>query len=180
MSIPNFITKKSTPKNITLGVVFILLVNMVIFPLFMTDKVHIGNILDLHFGFSSDEVLNVLSSMQKSGRKLYLLTTLLIDTPYALTYGFVYALIIAALLKRNLTKANQFLILPPFLISLFDLFENSGIVYFILNYPNINPSAAKLISLSNQLKWLFAGLTFILILYLLLRMWMVKSTAGKV
>ena len=174
MTFINFITNRSNSKNIILGIIFILLVNLVIFPFFSSENVNAGNILDLHFGFSVKDVLNILSEMKQEGRKMYLLTTLLIDTPYAIIYGFVYAIIIVALLKKKITKANQYLIFTPFFISLFDLLENSGIVYFILKYPNINSFASTSVSFFNQLKWIFATITLLIVLFLVIKLYLKK------
>jgi len=174
-----FLIKKSTPKNIVFGVVFILLVNLVIFPLFSSENVNARNILDLYFGFSIEDVLNSLTEMQSKGREMYLLTTLLIDTPYALIYGFVYALIIVTLLQKRITKINRYLVLTPFFISFFDLLENSGIVYFTVNYPNILPFTAIFVSVFNQLKWIFATITLLIVVFLIFRRLFVKSVSDK-
>ncbi len=175
----NHIIKQSNSKNIRIGIIFILLVNLVIFPFFSTDFVNSSTILDLHFGFSTDDVLNNLRLMHDSGRHLYLLTSLLIDTPYAIAYGFIYAIIIAALIKRKITTTNQYLIGIPFFISFFDLLENSGIVYFILHYPHIPPVVTQFVSIFNQLKWVFAGITLVLIVILLIKNLMTKLTQNN-
>jgi len=173
------IIKKSNSKNIIIGILFILFINLIVFPFFLTSTTNLKTILDLRFGFSINDVINSLSIMQKNGRERYLLTTLFIDTPYALIYGFIYAFIIVAL-RRNI-PANRlgYIIIIPLLISLFDIIENSGIVYFILRYPNINSKIVTIISISNQLKWIAASLTFMLIIYLLLNKLITKSASNK-
>ncbi len=175
-----YLKRKSSSKNIILGIFFIFFVNLVLFPYFSTKTTNFETILDVHFGFSLDVVLRNLSVMKEEGRKHYLYSTLFIDTPYALIYGFIYAFIIAALQtnKQNTHKLN-YVILIPFIISFFDLFENIGIVYFVTKYPNINSKLVTIISISNQLKWVFALLTFILIVYLLLRWVIAKSGSNK-
>ncbi|MCF6241574.1 MAG: hypothetical protein L3J74_09545 [Bacteroidales bacterium] len=100
MSLTSFIKKKSNRKNIFLGILFIVVINVIVFPYFSSDTVNISSILDLRFGFSTDEVLTTLANMQEKGRKMYMFSTLLIDTPYAMIYGFIYAIIIAIFLKK--------------------------------------------------------------------------------
>ncbi len=163
-----FLQKKSTPLSIGIGLLFILFVNWVAFPYFSSETVNVHTILDLHFGFSPKEVLKILSLFRDEDRKQYFISTLFVDTPYALVYGFVYAFIVIALLKQQ--KMNRFLystlVILPFFISFFDLVENMGILYFIENIPRLNTNLIKIFSLSNQLKWVFAGITFLVILYL--------------
>ncbi|HFX18046.1 MAG TPA: hypothetical protein ENK64_02780 [Flavobacteriales bacterium] len=163
----SFISKYSTRKNIVSGLIVITLVNLVVFPYFLKAPTTIDHILDIRFGFDKQIVNNTLNELGNNGRTLYFWTTLLIDTPYAFFYGFIYAFILAALLKSSADKNHwQFLIMLPFFISLFDIIENLGIIYFIKSYPNIDDSLIKITSLSNQLKWIFAFLTTISIFLL--------------
>ena len=166
--------KYSNKKNILIGIGFILFVNIVAFPLFpkiYSDTPYLlTNILDVKFGFSLETILNSLSLMQEEGRDCYLFSTIIIDIPYALVYGFVYSFIIIFLFKKvSSYKSFKFLAIIPFFISLFDLIENFGIVYFINKFPIINSNIAYSISLSNQLKWGFSLLTFLLVLVLSIR-----------
>ncbi len=167
MNIINFIKKKSTALNIGIGMAFILFINLVVFPFFASNEVDLKTILDLKFGFSPSEVISSLSSMHENGRKRYLLTTLLVDTPYALIYGFVYAFILFSLLQNTRMKNISFLLFIPFFISLFDLVENMGIITFILQFPHINSRFVSIISVANQLKWIFAFITIAIALILI-------------
>jgi len=120
-------------------------------------------ILDLQFGFDKHFVQNLMTELQPEGRKHYLLTTLFINTPYAL--------IIILLGKKCGIKDRllQYLIVLPLLISLFDLIENMGIIYFIKSTPNISDGMVALFSLANQLKWTLLLLTFFLGLGMILK-----------
>lgn len=167
MQLLECIAKKSTTKNISIGLLIILLINSIVFPYFSSEQVHINSILDLRFGFSAADVSATLAAMKGSGRKAYLLSTLLIDTPYAMFYGFIYAFIIYRLSKNTFLEKIPILILIPFLISIFDLIENTGILFFILKFPDNNAKLVYLFSFANQLKWTFALLTLLLFLILL-------------
>jgi hypothetical protein len=146
-------------------------VNAVLFPLFSIPGIKPENIIDLQFGFDQHFVQNLMTELQPGGRRHYLLTTLFIDTFYALIYGWIYALILIFLGKKCGVKDRQlqYLIVLPLLISLFDLIENIGIIYFIKSTPNISVGMTTLFSLANQLKWTFAILTFLLVLGLILK-----------
>ncbi|MCK5776032.1 MAG: hypothetical protein KAH25_07650 [Bacteroidales bacterium] len=173
--ITDFLEKYSTRKNILIGIGFIIFINVIAFPLFpmlfSDSNIIAGKILDIQFGFMPIMVQELLFSMTEKGRHIYYLSTIIIDIPYAITYGFVYSFLIIFLLKKQKdNKLNKrtcrMLVFTPFLITLFDLIENGGILYFITSYPQINPTVVGFISLSNQLKWIMAGLSFIIIMYL--------------
>ena len=173
--ITDFIEKYSTRKNILIGIGFIIFINAIAFPLFpmlfSNSNIIAGKILDIRFGFTPKTVQELLFSMTENGRHIYYLSTIIIDIPYALIYGFVYSFLIIFLLKKQNDKGLKkkklhALAFTPFLITLFDLIENGGILYFITSYPQIDTAIVGFISLSNQLKWVFAGLNFILIMYL--------------
>ena len=180
MKLLNFISKKSNKLNIIIGILFILLINIVIFPYFSFENVSIKSILDLRFGFSKEDVLSLLSSMKENGRKRYLLTTLSIDTPYALFYGLIYTFIIEKLSKDTFIKSFPYLILIPLFISIFDLLENSGIIYFCLKFPDINNRIVTIFSFANQLKWVFGFLTLTVISILILNKLITKSASSNV
>jgi hypothetical protein len=159
-----FFERNSNQRNITIGVVFILFVNIVVFPifpkLFFQVEIPLNEILDVHFGFTTDYVQQFFTSIETEGRKAYLLSTGLVDTPYAMIYGFVYAIILIFIIKNKMYSGRlRYLILLPFLISLFDLVENTGIIYLVSTYPESNDMVVSIASFANQLKWIFAGIT---------------------
>jgi hypothetical protein len=75
-------------------------------------------------------------------------------------YGVVYAIILIFIIKKKMYSGRlRYLILLPFLISLFDLVENTGIIYLVSTYPESNDMVVSIASFANQLKWIFAGIT---------------------
>ncbi len=171
----NFIEKHSTRKNIILGVVFILFINMVAFPffpnIFFGKSLPINLIFDLQFGFDVDFTKDLLEQLGVNGRHIYLLSTLLIDTPYALVYGFIYAFIIYNLLKKNnLEQRFYYLSYIPFGSSIFDLSENFFIIKMINDFPAVKYNIVFIASISNQLKWSFAVVTVVIVIILLLKL----------
>jgi len=168
-----FLEKHCSKKKIIIGVIYIAFINLIAFPffpkLFEATYTHTG-ILDLHFGFDTNEVLNILRTLGTAGRQIYFLSTLLIDFPYALIYGFIYSFILIFLLKKTqIYKRVRYFVFLPFFISFFDIIENSFIIYFINAFPNINSLAVVIASFSNQLKWIFAALTALSVLSVLLK-----------
>jgi len=166
------IEKYSTKRNIIIGFFVVLFISVIVFPsfpkLFNDNKVN--DVLDLKFGFTIDTVHNSLSNMKVNGRTAYFLSTIIIDIPYALIYGFVYSLIIIFFLnKLAIYKHYKLLAFFPLLTSLFDLIENFGIINFILKFPVIESSFVYYISLSNNLKWICALITFMIVLILIIK-----------
>ncbi len=158
------IYKIATKRNLFIGLGFIVLVNAAVFPLvpkWFGVSISIDKILDIQFGFDKYFVLSSLSSMGEKGREVYLLSTLVIDSIYAIIYGVTYTIFFIFIAKDTSQKRIVFF---PFLISLFDLLENTGIVSLILNYPNISEMLVVFTSFANRLKWIFALLTIVLVI----------------
>ncbi len=171
------INRLTTKRFLWFGFLFILSVNVVIFPffpgLFGVTDFDTKQIFDLQFGFDTGYAKNFLAELGDKKRHVYMLSTLLIDTPYAMIYGFVYAVLINFLLGKSSVNIS-FLTLFPFLISIFDLIENAFTVKFLLSYPDISSTLVSLASFANRLKWLSAALTLIMILVLIINI-MYKS-----
>ncbi len=146
-------------RNIIIGIAIILMVNFVFFPL----SVNTEYILDTHFGFPAYEVKRIFSALGVEGRKQYLLATIFIDIPYAIVYGFTLMFIIA-----RFSKNKTSLILLPLFISFFDLLENTGIILLLTSYPHIDNDIVVFTSVANALKWIFAIITGVTLLLLLL------------
>ena len=168
----DLIKKAANKKFISIGLTIILFINLIVFPLFSkfshTGSLH-NKILDLRFGFSYDDVLKLMSELEENGRRMYEISILFIDTPYALFYPWVYAAIFWMILqKKNLLQLKKYVFLP-FFIGFFDILENMGILYFIHSYPKEFLEPVDLFSLFNRLKWIFALINFIFLIYLLIK-----------
>jgi hypothetical protein len=161
----SFIKKYATRKNILFGIIYILITNLVLFPFFpkiiSNVSFSIDWILDLKIGFDYETVIKSFELMQPEGRFIYKISTIFIDTPYAVIYGFTYSSIFYLLFDKN-SKYKSLLLIFPIMISVFDILENLFIVNYINNYPNISDKMVFLGSIANQLKWIFAIITFII------------------
>lgn len=170
----NFLTLHATKKNITIGILLILFFNLVLLPefpkLFLENNTEINSILDLKFSYAVNQAYHILETLGENGRNAYKLNILFIDMPYALTYGFVYAFIILMLLKTTTLKKLNYLYLIPFFISWFDILENSGIVLMLQKYPIKLDNICNVTSIFTSLKWIFATITFLIIVTLLINL----------
>ena len=171
-SLVNFLEKYANKKTIFIGIVFVILFNVVFLPkfpkLFTDNEMPIEYILDLKFHYSSEMAYNIISELGNEGRKIYKLSEILIDIPYAIIYGFTYAFIVIILLKTNKLYKLRYLSIIPLLISFFDILENTGIIIMISNYPENLEIIGNVTPFFTSLKWIFAGITFLMIIGLLI------------
>ncbi len=167
----SFINRLSTKKNLIAGLLLIVIINLVVFPFFPAlldgSDIDFSNIFDLQFGFNTAYVIQTLTNLGQKGRHIYMLSTIFVDIPYLIIYGFVYAILINTVLHK-LQFDFKLLIYLSFLISLFDLIENIGVIYFLQTYPDISLQMVKLTSIANQLKWLTVFVLFCCFIILLI------------
>jgi len=175
----NFLKLYATKRNIIIGILLIVLFNVLLLPefskLFFKCSIDINSILDLKFSYTITEAYFLIENLRENGRNTYKLTLLLIDFPYALMYGFVYAFIIIKLLNRTTLKRFYYLSVAPFLISWFDVLENSGIILMLSKYPTKLNVICNLTSIFTSLKWIFAAITFLIIISLFINLMYLKA-----
>lgn len=169
----SFLEKLAINRNIFLGLLFVFFINTVAFPFFSSmlykTEIPITIILDTQFGFSVQYVNNLFTQLGVKGRNAYFYSTVFIDIPYAMAYGFIYSFIFIKVLKfKNRFSSFKYISLLAFFISMFDLIENIGIIYLIKIFPNYNSNYIEIISLANRLKWSFALLTLIMFFTILI------------
>ncbi len=164
--------KYESKKNLLIGFGILLLVNLVLFPMFpklFSIEISPNEILDLKFGYNHLEVQHIFDNLQENGRSAYKLSTIFIDIPYLIFYSFYYAVLLNYLFKKKQLNKFTFLILLPFCIGIFDLFENIGIISLLNSYPILDNNIILLSSLATILKWSFAILTVILLFFLVMK-----------
>jgi hypothetical protein len=164
----NSLNKYASKKNILIGILLILVFNIFLLPkfseLFLGTKIDIKEILDIKFSYTTTDAYSLFENLGESGRNAYQLSEFFIDIPYAIIYGFTYTLVIFFLLKRNKIKKLNYLILAPLFISIFDVLENTGIIIMLTKYPIKLDTLCHLTSIFTSLKWIFAIITFIIVL----------------
>ena len=151
---------RATRRNILLGMAFIVLVNALLFPLAARQMAAAAGsrarILDTRLYYGPAAVRELMDRLGPDGRACYRLATVLIDIPYALVYGLVYALLIIALFKTASPRWH-FLVAFPLLISLFDLLENAAIITVTSLFPADLYPVEVMAGMATGAKWLFAA-----------------------
>jgi hypothetical protein len=122
--------------------------------------------IDLQLFYAPEKVFGMIASYSPEVRASYRTFEMTGDIIYPIVYTLFFALLITWLFQRgfvsnsNMQKYN----VVPFGAWLFDLLENICIVTMLSIYPS-TPSALGLVSgVITLIKWLFAGVTIILIL----------------
>jgi len=117
-----------------------------------------GNMLDLHFSYTSADVFKSFYQMGENGRYINLYSTLILDTIYPILYT---SLILGAYVK--LFKNNNLIFFIPITAFLLDIIENINITYMNLNYLDLNETQVMFASMVTSIKWLTI-ITMILVL----------------
>ena len=164
----SILNKYTSKKNILIGILSIITFNVFLLPkfseLFLNTKIDIKSILDVKFSYTTTIAYTLFENLGVEGREAYKLSELFVDIPYAIIYGFTYAFLIIFLLKINKITTLNYLILAPLLIGFFDILENIGIVIMLTKYPIKLVGICNLTSIFTSLKWIFAIITFIIVL----------------
>ncbi|MEE9348782.1 MAG: hypothetical protein V3U80_01905 [Flavobacteriaceae bacterium] len=163
-----FIVEKASIKNVIIGLILIVMFNTFFLPFLPSVlwgfHLPIDKILDLRFSYNANDIFSLFDEFGAKGRNSYKLSALSIDSPYAIIYSITYAIIIYLLLKSNDLLKYKMLILLPFLIGMFDIFENVSIALMSHYYPIKMMSLANATPYFTLFKWLFSALVFITVM----------------
>ncbi|MBL8051459.1 MAG: hypothetical protein JNM46_09570 [Anaerolineales bacterium] len=132
----------------------------------MQDGTGLIQPLDLMMFATPDKTFAMIERYGDSGRVFYRNVELTADIVYPIIYLFAFSLLISWLLKRgtapnsNLRKWN----VAPVGAFVFDLFENATIVTLLSIFPSQPVILGWLLFIFTAVKWLFAGISILLIL----------------
>ena len=122
--------------------------------------------LDLMIFATPDKIFNMIDMYGDEGRVFYRTFELTADIVYPIIYLFAFGLLISWLFKRGfslnhpLRKWN----VAPLGAFVFDLLENATIVTLLSIFPSQPVILGWLLFLFIAVKWLFAGVSIVLIL----------------
>jgi hypothetical protein len=122
--------------------------------------------IDLQFFYTPEKVYSMVAAYGEAGRADYRLFELTGDIIYPIIYTLFFALLITWLFQRGFTPDSpmQKWNVLPLGGWLFDLLENLGIATMLSVYPSTPAGLAWITALFTLVKWLFAGVTIVLIL----------------
>ena len=146
----------STKSQIT---IFILL-NICGLIFFLLPHNIFSNMLDLELFYNKENVIENFSTMGPDGRRIYVLSSLLLDTVYPILY---LSLFLGAYFK--LFRSSKVIRLVPITAFSFDILENLQITRLNLNFPNISETHVYLSSMTTSLKWAAIAITVSVLIY---------------
>lgn len=161
------------------------IVSLVIFGLFMAFVLpyfagltsQYGDGFDTMFSFDLSSYYSVRTNYGEVGRRLYIILRWTFDVVWPIVYTFFYVMCIGYFGKKAQDKIGYRFLLVPAVAVLFDFLENTFATIFMASYPDSARVALTALIVSSMIKWLFVGLSFVVIVYVMIK-WVVK-TVGK-
>jgi len=130
------------------------------------------NMLDTKFGFGFIEVQNVMNQLGQEGRFVYIVSTLTLDTIFPVLYvTFILGLFFKFNFKSNL------IYLLPIIAGGFDLLQNiqTSLIMKADSMNAITNFQILLANYTNQAKFIFIIISFILIVLGILKKFFIKN-----
>lgn len=179
----NLLIRLANGRTLLILFLLFILTTSVIFPLMSSlieDPAGELEKIDTKLYYSPAELYEIMEPYGAQGRRVYALSHLTADVFFPLVYAFFFGLLIANIFQRAFPKDSwaQRLNLVPFMLLIFDLVENLGIVILLLSYPTQMVGLARLTGLVTSLKWILAGITVILPLAGAV-VWLIRSLRGR-
>ncbi len=110
-----------------------------------------GEMLDVRPGYTHEEAVAALEGYGESGRRMYILSSLTLDTLLPATYVTLLAGLLYRLRPGERWEKLAFL---PLLAGAFDLAENARIVVLLTGYPELTTGQVAAASFFTQAKGL--------------------------
>jgi hypothetical protein len=152
-----------------------------IFPLYLLPNIiNTGSIgpLDLLFWYNHDTLYQTLASYGETIRARYVIGLFTADLAYPIYYGTLLVLIIALVLKKLAIPFSRKIIFIPYVAVLFDLTENSLLMFLLSTYPNEHLKIADLAGYITATKWSAFGVIATFIVYLVV--YGINNRKGKI
>lgn len=134
-----------------------------------TIKSYSGGIgpIDLMIAPAPETLANAITAYGTEGRAFYTTIELTADILYPIAYAFFYSLLISFIFKRAFNPENKvhWLNVLPFGAWLFDLIENIIILTLFSGFPNLPAPLLGALMLVNTIKWSFAGLSILSLVF---------------
>jgi len=126
---------------------------LVLFPLAAGDLDNMP--LDLMFAYSPEQAYSQLATFGEQARANYARSTVTVDLTYSMVYTLLFAVWLSLLL-RGRSRYCSYLSMLPFVIFIFDIIENTGILLMLANFPHEIYWLALATSIATTIKWLIA------------------------
>ena len=154
----------ATGRNLLILFLLFILTTSVVFPLMSSlieDPAGELEKIDTKIYYSPAELYEIIDAYGDQGRRVYAVSHLSADVLFPLVYSFFFGLLIAYIFQRAFPKDSwvQRLNLVPFVLLIFDLLENLGVVILLLAFPTQMEGLARFTGILTSVKWILAGIT---------------------
>ena len=141
-----------------------------IFPLYLLPKIiNTGSTgtppLDLLFWYNHDTLYQMMTNYGEAARNKYIIGLLTVDIVYPIFYGTLLAMIMALIIKKLPITFPKKIIFIPYIVVVFDLIENSGLVFLLSTYPTRHNVIADIVGFVTATKWSVFVITVMFIIY---------------
>ena len=138
-------------KRPSIKIALILLVHIIVFNLYvMPDLAGSKEMvpIDLQFAYTPDRAYELIDSYSKESREQYIIGEMTTDVAYPMIYTLFMSITLMLLYPNNWKLAWL-----PYGIFTADMFENTGIITLLLNYPERLTTVAWITSGFSTIKW---------------------------
>jgi hypothetical protein len=139
---------------------------------------HAVDPIDLLVGYDPNRVQQLVEDYGPEGRAVYAQGELTADIAYPFIYTFLFCVILTLLFRHRTYTSFRLVNVLPVGILVFDLLENSCIVYLLNTFPNTSYVIASLCSVMTNLKWTVTMIVLGLVIYGLVKM-AIRSSRQK-
>jgi hypothetical protein len=149
--------------------ILVMCVIYLVFPLYLLPNIiNSGSVgpLDLLFWYNHDTLYQMLTGYGETIRARYMIGLFTVDLAYPIYYGTLLALIFALVFKKLTIPFSRKIIFLPYIAVLFDLTENSLLIYLLSSYPNKHSEIADIAGYVTAVKWSAFGIIATTIVYI--------------
>ena len=179
----NLLIRLANGRTLLILFLLFILTTSVIFPLMSSlieDPAGELEKIDTKLYYTSEELYEIMEHYGDQDRRVYALSHLTADVLFPLVYASFFGLLIAYIFQRAFPQDSwvQLLNLAPFVLLIFDLIENLGVVILLLAYPTQMGGLACVTGMVTSVKWMLAGITVALPLVGAV-VWFFRNISGR-
>lgn len=172
MKLLEFIYRKSTRNVAVVSVAIFILFMAIVLPRVSTYTATVTNNApspDMSLYYSANELFDIAEEYGEEARTTYVILRFTFDIVWPFVYTLFLITAISFFMRKVADKRILFLSLPLFAIAL-DYLENIVLSIVMISYPNRAVFFATIASPITILKWLFLGVSFVLLFVMILRL----------
>lgn len=125
--------------------------------------------IDTSWFYNAASLYRIAESYGESGRAFYIQQRWTFDLVWPVVY-FLFIFSLSSLFYKSigLSKMNRWILSFSWFAIFFDYIENTLVTIVMLNYPNPTPLIADFAGTFTSLKWIFLGMSFIVLFLLII------------